>query len=301
MNIEQLHYLVETARTGSISATALNLHVSQSAVSKSILRMEQDLGFPLFIRSRAGIVPTPAGLKLIQKATEIINKVHEFKEIADEYGIKAKQDIKLASVPMFMLILNHSLEIIMSENPFTQIDVAEKSSKEIIYEVRQNIVDIGFLILNDEIRNDPELEYQVLTTSNTFVCIKKDSPLAQKAALTPEEVVDQRIVIYNGSIKEWFRNYFNDSDYFKYSLVTNNIESIKSRVINGTSISFLSELTINNHSFLDSGEIVAVPLLMNGKQIKMQIAWVKKKKDALTKTTKDLLRHLKQDIEKNGS
>ncbi|GED30777.1 LysR family transcriptional regulator [Brevibacillus centrosporus] len=298
MNIEQLQYLVETTRTGSISATAQNLHVSQSAVSKSISRMEQDLGFTLFIRSRTGIVPTPAGWKLIQKAEEILSKVSEFNDIADEHGPKAKRELKLASVPMFMLILNQSLETIMSEHPSTQIEVAEKSSKEIIYEVRNNLFDLGFLILNDEIRQDPELDYQVLMSSNTFVCINKDSPLAKKESLSPEEVIDQRIVIYNGSIKEWFRNYFNKSDYFKYSLTTNNIEAIKSRVVNGTSITFLSELSIRNHAFLDDGEIVVVPLLMNGEQIKMQIAWVKKKKNSLTKTSKELLRLLRQHIEK---
>ncbi|MED1824898.1 LysR family transcriptional regulator [Brevibacillus agri] len=297
MNIEQLVYLVEAARTGSISTTAQNLHVSQSAISKSIARLEQDLGLTLFTRTRTGIVPTAVGLELIRKGNEIINKLEEFKAIAEEHSSRANQRITLATVPMFMFILTKSLESFMNDHPHTQVDIAEKSSKEIIHAIRQNTIDMGFLVLNDEIKNDPELEYNVLMETNTYVCVNRLSPLAANEYLTPEDVVDQKIVIYNGSIKDWFSNYFHDSEYFKYSIITNNIETIKASVIKGSSISFLSELTIRHHAFLKSGEIVAVPLVMHGKEIKMHIAWVKVKKNPFSKTSKELLKLLKQMVD----
>jgi LysR family transcriptional activator of glutamate synthase operon len=301
VQIEQLQYLVEVDKTGSISAAAQNLHVSQSAISKSILRLEHDLGLTLFTRSRTGIIPTSPGEQLIRKANEVISKLQEFSDIVDELSAMANRKIKLETVPMFMLILSQSLELLMNENPHTEIDITEKSSKEIIQDVRQNTIDIGFVVLNSEVKNDSELDYQVLMEATTYVCVNKNSPLAGKEYLTPEDVIDQRIVIYNGSIKEWFSHYFDKHHPITYSIITNNIETIKGAVARGSAISFLSELTVKNHAFLESGDIVAIPLLLRGSEVKMQIARVKLKKSAFSKTSKELLKHLKKQIDSTTS
>lgn len=297
MNLEQLEYLVEVARTGSISTTAHNLHVSQSAISKSILRLEQDLGVTLFTRSRTGAIPTSVGKQLVSKAEEIIEKLQDFKEIVEEHSSNADKTIKLATVPMFLVILSQSLELLMNDNQHTQIDITEKSSKEIIHDVRQHMIDVGFMVLNKELESDKELDYKVLMEAKTYVCVNKNSPLAGKEYLTPEDVIDERIVIYNGSIKEWFSYYFDNNESFKYSIITNNIETIKGSIAKGSAISFLSELTIKNHDFLTTGDIVAIPLLLHGNQIKMQIAWVKLKKNKFSTASKQLLKHLKHQID----
>jgi LysR family transcriptional activator of glutamate synthase operon len=297
VHIEQLEYLVEVARTGSISTTAQNLHVSQSAISKSILRLEQDLHITLFTRTRTGVIPTPVGEQLIGKANEVIIKLQEFREKVEEYSTLADKNIKVATVPMFMSILFRSLELLMNENPHTQVDITEKGSNEIINDVRQDLIDMGFMILSNEVKEDKELEYSVLMEAKTFVCLNKNSPLAGKVYLTPEDVIDQRIVVYNGSIKGWFSYYFQNHESFKYSMITNSIETIKESIAKSSAISFLSELTIENHAFLKSGDIVVIPLVLNGNQIKMQIAWVKLKKNTLSKTSKELLKHLNHQID----
>ena len=54
MNLEQLEYVVEIAKTQSFSAASEHLHVTQSAISQSIHRLEKELGLILFERSRQG-------------------------------------------------------------------------------------------------------------------------------------------------------------------------------------------------------------------------------------------------------
>lgn len=299
MNIEQFEYLVEVARTGSVSVSAHNLHVSQSAISKSILRLEQDLGLTLFTRSRTGLVPTFVGKQLISKAHEILGKINEFKYTAEEYTAASPKRIVLATVPMFLSILSVSLEALIHQYPSTEIVLTEKSTKEIIYDVRENNIDLGFIVVNNEVMNEAEMQHEILMEAKTFVCINKNSDLAGKQFLTPEDVINERIVIYNGSIKEWFTYYFDDADSVKYAVTTNNIQTIKSTIEKGTAISFLSELSIINHQFLANGEIVARPLLFDGNELKMQIGWLKLKKTAFATTTKELINNLKKCIESN--
>ena len=58
MTFQQLQYLLEVSRTGSISGAAKNLFLAQSSVSASISNLEEELGFPIFIRSKKGVIPT---------------------------------------------------------------------------------------------------------------------------------------------------------------------------------------------------------------------------------------------------
>ena len=55
MRLEQVHYLLEIEKTHSASAAALNLYVSPSSISEAIKKLEQELGYTLFIRSKNGM------------------------------------------------------------------------------------------------------------------------------------------------------------------------------------------------------------------------------------------------------
>ena len=61
MTIQQLQYVLEIARCGSASRAAKNLFLSQPNLSSAITNLEQELGFPIFERTSAGMELTPAG------------------------------------------------------------------------------------------------------------------------------------------------------------------------------------------------------------------------------------------------
>jgi DNA-binding transcriptional LysR family regulator len=71
MTFPQLQYLLEIHRTGSVTQAAKNLFVTQSSVSIALNTLEKELGFPIFIRSKKGLTPTPRGAAVIEHATHI--------------------------------------------------------------------------------------------------------------------------------------------------------------------------------------------------------------------------------------
>jgi len=71
MTFPQLQYLLEIHRTGSVTQAAKNLFVTQSSVSIALNSLEKELGFPVFIRSKKGLTPTPKGAAVIEHATHI--------------------------------------------------------------------------------------------------------------------------------------------------------------------------------------------------------------------------------------
>lgn len=71
MTIQQMQYVLEVHRAGSVSQAAKNLFVGQSSVSLSITNLEKEVGYPIFIRSKNGVTPTPKGRDVIEHAARI--------------------------------------------------------------------------------------------------------------------------------------------------------------------------------------------------------------------------------------
>ncbi|CUH67440.1 HTH-type transcriptional regulator GltR [Thalassovita gelatinovora] len=72
MDISLIKTFIEVARTGSFVAASSRLFVTQSAVSLRIQRLEDSLGHPLFIRSKAGAVLTPEGTQFERYALSLL-------------------------------------------------------------------------------------------------------------------------------------------------------------------------------------------------------------------------------------
>lgn len=68
MDLKQLTALVTVAEVGSVTRAARVLHLVQPAVTRQIRALEEELGVPLFERTRQGMVATPAGEVMVQRA-----------------------------------------------------------------------------------------------------------------------------------------------------------------------------------------------------------------------------------------
>ena len=71
MTFQQLQYLLEVHRAGSITQAAKKLFVSTSSVSIAVGNLEAELGYPIFIRNQKGLVPTDNGRQVIEYAGRI--------------------------------------------------------------------------------------------------------------------------------------------------------------------------------------------------------------------------------------
>ena len=72
MTFQQLTYLLEVCRVGSITRAAENLYVTQSSMSSAIGALESELGFPLFSRNRNGVAITEQGERVVAEAAKIL-------------------------------------------------------------------------------------------------------------------------------------------------------------------------------------------------------------------------------------
>src|SRR5689334_5071810 len=98
MHAAVLRYLDQVARLGSIRRAAAVLNVASSAVNRQILKLEQELGTPLFERRRTGVRPTAAGERLLHHVRETLSEYQRTRaEIAGLSG-EIRGEVRLISI-----------------------------------------------------------------------------------------------------------------------------------------------------------------------------------------------------------
>lgn len=84
MTIQQLQYVLEISRTGSVSKAARNLYLSQPNLSNAIKNLETELGITIFERTPMGMQMTVAGERLVQKAADIMDTIRDITAVSSE-------------------------------------------------------------------------------------------------------------------------------------------------------------------------------------------------------------------------
>ncbi|MGE7907496.1 LysR family transcriptional regulator [Peribacillus sp. NPDC094092] len=296
MHIEQLEYIVEIAKTGSFSVAAENLHVTQSGISKSIGKLEEELGIKIFNRSRSGALPTKEGKAVIEKAYEVIIKLQEFRKTAKTQSFQALRDLKISVYPLLIESIFKNLSSFTEDNPHIQIEIKEAPSQIIIEKIKKKSVDIGLTYITKQILEDEELESEVLLNSKAKICVSKDSPLASKEYLTPQNLLNQSIILYDSKeMIEEMHNFFKKYGELNVLCVTNNVNLIRQYVAEGLAICVTSDIFLRNNPYVSSGKVIPIELSQYS-NTSLSIGWVRLKERMIKKSTKTFLKHLKDQF-----
>ena len=295
MHIEQLEYIVKVAESGSISIAAENLHVSQSGISQSITRLEDELGVKIFKRHRRlGAIPTNEGKTLIKKAYEVLVRLQEFKEEAQSFNTVFSGNLKLSSIPGFMLFLLEPLSSFKNAYPNVNIEISEKGTQHIIELVENNEIDIGLItIYEDLVKKREDLTFEGILDGKMMVYVHKTSPLAMHKSITPQQLMTQNVILYNGDyVKRFADNLIRKFGPLNILFTSDNSEVIKKAIVEGLGISFGPDFSVKNDPYVLSGEIVPIEII-NYEQVKIGVGWVRSEKNHFSINTKKFLEHFK--------
>lgn len=144
MDIRQLKYFVRIVEDGSISRASLSLHISQPALSKQMNQLERELGVILLARSVRGVVPTEAGLAVIQHAKAVLKQIEATPAIAAQAGggVAGTVAIGLPWTIASMLGLALFREVCGSL-PAVRLEISEGPSSDISRLLSQGKLDVA--------------------------------------------------------------------------------------------------------------------------------------------------------------
>lgn len=117
--------------TGSLSAAARHLSLTQPTVGRHIDNLEQALAEPLFVRSQDGLMPTPLALTLKPKAETMSMSAHALKRLAKTQGSRLKGTVRItASEIVGVEILPSILHQFRNEHPDVDLELVLNNAQD---------------------------------------------------------------------------------------------------------------------------------------------------------------------------
>ena len=131
--------------TGSVTAAARLLSVSQPAVTKLLQSAENQLGFKLFVREKGRLVPTQEALALQPEIFEIASRIQKLRDMVRELNTERKSVLRVACVPSIAsVLLPHVLPRFMKQYPNVICHLETNSHAGVIERLLRRQSDIGF-------------------------------------------------------------------------------------------------------------------------------------------------------------
>ncbi|MFF2876383.1 LysR family transcriptional regulator [Gottfriedia sp. NPDC057991] len=301
MNIVQLEYIVEVAKTGSISIAAHNLNVTQPGVSQAITNMEKELGFKIFDRLRGhGAVPTNEGKQIIKLSNEILFKFQELKEQSQKFSSLDTGKLKIGTVSGFMPNILNALSTYKNIFPKVEVELLEKDASEILDLVQQKKLDLGLVAFPSNLVNSREnLKIDILLQSKMKVYVSKNSPLAFNKTVSPAELLKQNFVIHDSYfMRDFIQSNFHQYDPIHILFASNNTEIINQSVRQNLAISFAPEFSRKNNPLVLNKEIIPIELINFG-PIDVSLGWARLENKETTLFAKKFINLVNLEFQQN--
>lgn len=212
MELRVLGYFLAVAREQSIVRAAESLHLSQPTLSTQIKALEEELGKQLLIRGSKGtrkVTLTEEGMILRKRAEEILSLVQKTEReisFSDEM-IVGDVCIGTGETDAVRFIARAAKELYASY-PGIHYHISSGNSDFVSEQLDKGLIDFGIIFGNvDHAKyNSIELPFRDIWG----VLMKKDSALATKEVIQPEDLWDKPLIISNqddskGTLTAWFK------------------------------------------------------------------------------------------------
>ena len=240
MDLRQLEIIRAIADSGSFTSAGEKLHVSQSAISRQILLLEEELGEPVFHRIGRRIRITPAGESLLQLSHRVFQDLQEtVSSISDKRESLSGTMRLVGGMTVCLYVFPALLAEVRRIHPNLDLKVTVGSAERSIAMLRSGAGDLGLITLPVEavdLVSVPVLEEELLLITYPT------HPLAKKKSIAPADLDKQHFVLFEtGSITRRLVEAFFTRQGIEPEIImeTENVEIIKAMVRNGLGISII--------------------------------------------------------------
>ena len=240
MDVRQLEMFRAVVEAGSFTAAAQRLHVSQSAISRQLKLLEDELGTLLLERTGRGANLTPEGEILLAAANRIWRDMQEVvAQIADTQKLQRGIISIGGGMTVCLHVLPKLLEQFHALHPNIDLRVTTGTAVELLRRLRAHEIDL--LLLTLPIVGD-DLEIQTVLREEMVVVTAKQHELARTRTIEPQSVARHPLILFESgsntrrAIDELFLAHKIDVNVV---METENVEIIKAMVANGLGVTIL--------------------------------------------------------------
>lgn len=194
MEIRQLRAFVAIAESGTFTAGALRVHVTQAAISMQIRQLENEIGAKVFVRAPRHVILTEAGEQLLRRARHILRE-HDaaLDEIAELAGAeRGRLRIGSASAMVLTEQLPAILKELRKQHPAADISVTSGTSEVLVDQILAGEVDVAFVSLPVDVRG---IKTERLSEDQLVAIASPRHKLAKQKTVSAYTLAGERLIL----------------------------------------------------------------------------------------------------------
>lgn len=194
MEIRQLRAFVAIAESGTFTAGALRVHVTQAAISMQIRQLENEIGAKVFVRAPRHVILTEAGEQLLRRARHILRE-HDaaLDEVAELAGAERGR-LRIGSASA--MVLTDQLPLILADlraqHPGADISVTSGTSEVLVDQILAGDTDIAFVSLPVDVRG---IKTERLSEDQLVAIASPRHKLAKQRTISAYTLAGERLIL----------------------------------------------------------------------------------------------------------
>ncbi|HWQ50768.1 MAG TPA: LysR family transcriptional regulator [Terriglobales bacterium] len=204
MTLQQLRYVVAIEQSGSFTAAAKKMFISQPSISAMVGELEKELGTDIFKRGRQGVILTADGKEFLKYAYQMLECETAISKRFSPGHVKLAHQFSVSS-QHYTFVVNaiSELEKILKNTSYN-LRLKETLTSTVIEDVAKQRSEVGVIFLSDisekyirRLLKANYLDFAPLIEAKTSVFLHRSHPLAQRDSVTTEDLEPYPCVIYD--------------------------------------------------------------------------------------------------------
>lgn len=193
MEMHQLEYVLAVAKYHNFTRASEALKTSQSSLSQQIIKLENELGISLFVRTTRSVQLSPAGEEFVKHAKRIMLEVIEARRCIHEYTSFEKGNLTVGIIPVIgHYRLPNLLSSYQKNFPRVTLRLLERQCNELIPMLNSREIDVAFV---HQIIDDPNLQFNPLVTDQMVIVTSERHPFAARKTVNIEELQTENFIV----------------------------------------------------------------------------------------------------------
>ncbi|HET7627234.1 MAG TPA: LysR family transcriptional regulator [Bacillales bacterium] len=248
MELRQIKYFIEVAKMEHVTAAAVNLHVAQSAVSRQIANLEEELNVKLFQRDGRNVKLTPVGKVFLEhvelallEIDHAVEKIHEF--LNPETGvirIGFPNSLSANTLPVVISSFRH-------QYPNISLQVQQGSLKYLLAAVQKGSLNVAFV--TPVPMNEKDVTGKIFFTENMVALLPRDHLYAERESIRLDELRNDPFVLFRTGLRRNLILHACQQSGFEPEIAFEgeDIDTIKNLIAAGIGVGLLPETTVSQN------------------------------------------------------
>lgn len=207
MTFQQLIYVVEISKCGSINKAAHKLFLSQSGISTAIRELEEELGIRFFTRSNRGVEFTPDGKEFLSYAVSLLEQKQRIESLYGEASKETAPTRFSVSTQRYPFTEDAFLRMLQcaQDNRYC-FSIREAGMDAVIDDVYDHRADLGVIFLTEltekiirRLLDARDLEFHEIAAVSPCIYVRKGHPLANQEDVSEEDLAGYPYVSFEHS------------------------------------------------------------------------------------------------------